>query len=240
MLSDQAKVLQRLNGRPMIHYVLDTAQMLGSRRIIMIVGHQADKVRREVAAWEIEFATQEHQLGTGHAVQQAKSLLINERGIVLVLAGDTPLISPKTLEALIHVHHQEKAAASLLTARVTDPTGLGRIIRDHTGRIDQIVEEKDATKQQRILCEINTSTYCFEPTKLLQALDQLKPENRQGEFYLTDTIGILRKQGHHITGYETDTPEEITGVNTPEHLSMIESWLLEHEPTRPTKAGKNS
>lgn len=240
MHSDLAKVLHRLNGRPMIHYVLDTARTLRSRRIIVIVGHQADAVRRELAGTAVEFAVQEDQRGTGHAVRQAGPLLAGEKGIVLVLAGDTPLIRPSTLESLIRAHRREGAAASVLTARVDDPTGLGRILRDDAGYIDGIVEEKDATTAQRKLREINTSTYCFEPSRLLQVLDRLTPENRQGEFYLTDTIGILRRQGHRVADAPVGMPEETIGINTPEHLSAAESWLLERDRARASHRGKNS
>ncbi len=240
MRSDLAKVLHRLNGRPLIHYVLETAQALGSRRIIVIVGHQADAVKRELAGWPVEFVVQEEQLGTGHAVHQTGPLLTGENGIILVLAGDTPLIRPLTLEALVRAHRSERAAASVLTARVDDPTGLGRIIRDDDGRIDRIVEEKDANAEQRVLREINTSTYCFEPALLLQALERLTPDNRQGEYYLTDTIGILREQGHRIADAAAGTPRETTGVNTPEHLSAAESWLRVQERECAMHKGKNS
>lgn len=240
MHSDLAKVLHRLNGRPMIHYVLDTARALRSRRIIVIVGHQADEVRRELAGMSVEFAVQEDQRGTGHAVRQAGHLLAGEKGVVLVLAGDTPMIRPATLTSLILAHRREGAVASVLTARVEDPTGLGRILRDEAGHIDRIVEEKDATAEQRALKEINTSTYCFEPTRLLQALDRLTPENRQGEFYLTDTIEILRRQGHRVADAPAVTPEETIGINTPEHLSTAESWLLEHGRDHASDRAKNS
>lgn len=239
MHSDLAKVLHRINGRPMIHYVLETARALRPRRIIVIVGHQAGAVRRELAGLPgpsgltVEFAVQEEQLGTGHAVRQAEPLLAGESGIVLVLAGDTPLIRPSTLTSLIQAHRRDGAAASVLTAGVEDPTGLGRILRDGTGRIDRIVEEKDATGEQRALKEINTSTYCFEPVLLLRALDRLTPENRQGEYYLTDTIGILRREGHRIADAPAGMPEETMGINTPEQLSAAESWLLERDRARP-------
>ena len=232
MHSDLAKVLHPLNGRPMIHYVLDTARALRPRRIIVIVGHQADAVRRELAGTPVEFAVQDEQLGTGHAVRQAGPLLAGERGIVLVAAGDTPLIRPATLASLIRAHRRDSAAASVLTARVGDPTGMGRILRDGEGRIARIVEEKDATEDQRAVREINTSTYCFEPSALLQSLDRLTPENRQGEFYLTDTIGILRGQGLPIADAPAGTPEEIAGINTPEQLSAAESRLRERDRER--------
>ena len=230
MGSDLAKVLHRLNGRPLIYHVLETALALRPRRTIVIVGHQAETVKHALAGWPVEFAVQDEQLGTGHAVHQAGPLLAGERGIVLVLAGDTPLIRRATLESLIHAHRRDGAAASVLTARVSDPTGLGRILRDSAGRIDRIVEEKDATVEQRTLREINTSTYCFEPALLLRALDHLTPENRQGEFYLTDTIEILRRQGHPIADTQAGMPEETAGINTPEHLSAAESWLRDHAP----------
>lgn len=236
MHSARAKVLHRLNGRSMIHYVLDNARALRARRTIVIVGHQADAVRRELAGMNVEFAVQEEQLGTGHAVRQAGPLLAGEKGVVLVLAGDAPLIRPSTLESLILAHRRESAAASVLTARVADPTGLGRILRDDGGRVHRIVEEKDATVEQRALREINTSTYCFEPSRLLQALDRLTPENRQGEFYLTDTIGMLRRQGHRIADAPVEAPEEAIGINTPEHLSAAESRLLERDRPR-TRTG---
>lgn len=232
MHSDLAKVLHPLNGRPMIHYVLDTARALRPRRIIVIVGHQAETVRQELAGTPVEFAIQDEQLGTGHAVQQAGPLLAGERGIVLVVAGDTPLISPATLASLIRAHRHDGAAASVLTARVGDPTGLGRILRDGSGRIDRIVEEKDATAEQREVREINTSTYCFEPSLLFRALDELTPENRQGEFYLTDTIEILKRQGHRIADAPASLPEEIAGINTPEQLSAVESRLRDRDRER--------
>ncbi|MXY48772.1 MAG: NTP transferase domain-containing protein [Gemmatimonadetes bacterium] len=239
MHSDLAKVLHRINGRPMIHYVLDTARALRPRRIIVIVGHQAGAVRRELAGLPgltgltVEFAVQEEQLGTGHAVSQAAPLLAGECGVVLVLAGDTPLIRHSTLASLIDAHRRTGAAASVLTAGVDDPTGLGRILRDGAGRIDRIVEEKDASEEQRSIKEINTSTYCFEPVLLLRALDRLTPENRQGEYYLTDTIGILRREGRRIADATAGMPEETMGINTPEQLSAAESWLLERDRARP-------
>ncbi len=245
MHSGLAKVLHRINGQPMIHYVLDTARALRPRRIIVIVGHQGGAVRRELAGLPglpgqpglarlaVEFAVQEEQLGTGHAVRQAGPLLAGESGVVLVLAGDTPLIRPSTLASLIDAHRRDGAAASVLTARVDDPTGLGRILRDDAGRIDRIVEEKDATEEQRALKEINTSTYCFDPVLLLRALDRLTPENRQGEYYLTDTIEILRREGRRIADAPAGMPEESMGINTPEQLSAAESWLLERDRARP-------
>ena len=236
MHSDLAKVLHRINGRPMIHYVLDTARALRPRRTIVIVGHQAGAVRRELAGSPVEFAVQEEQLGTGHAVRQAGPLLAGESGVVLVLAGDTPLIRPSTLSSLIDAHRRNGAAASVLTARVDDPTGLGRILRDDAGRIDRIVEEKDATGEQRMLREINTSTYCFEPVLLLRALDRLTPENRQGEYYLTDTIEILRREGRPIADAPAGMPEETMGINTPEQLSAAESWLHERGRARPRES----
>ncbi len=233
MHSDLAKVLHRINGRPMIHYVLDTVRALRPRRIVVIVGHQAGAVRRELSGLPVEFAVQEEQLGTGHAVRQAEPLLAGESGVVLVVAGDTPLIRPTTLASLIHAHRRDGAAASVLTARVAAPTGLGRILRDDAGRIDRIVEEKDATEAQRALKEINTSTYCFEPALLMRALDRLTPENRQGEYYLTDTIGILRREGRRIADAPAVMQEEALGINTPEQLSAAETWLLEGDRAGP-------
>lgn len=233
MHSGLAKVLHRLNGRAMIHYVLDTVRALRPRRIIVIVGHQAGAVRRELAGLPVEFAVQTEQLGTGHAVRQAGPMLAGESGVVLVLAGDTPLIHPPTLNSLIHAHCRDGAAASVLTACVNEPTGLGRILRDGAGRIDRIVEERDATREQRTLKEINTSTYCFEPVLLLRTLDRLTPENRQNEYYLTDVVEILRREGHRISDASVRTPEEAMGINTPEQLSTAESWLLERDRARP-------
>ena len=226
MGSELPKVLHPLAGRPMIRHVLQTAQELNSRRIIIIIGHGAELIREELAEYPVEFVNQDKQLGTGHAVYQTTPLLKDEKGTVLVLAGDTPLISPDTLERLIRIHRHNQASASVLTAEVIDPVGLGRIIRGRSGSIQKIVEEKDATEAQKRLQEINTSTYCYEPSQLIQALSQIKPENNQGEFYLTDTIEILRNQGYHIADAKSERPEEILGVNTQDQLAKVESIIL--------------
>ncbi|MBT5872830.1 MAG: NTP transferase domain-containing protein [Candidatus Latescibacteria bacterium] len=218
MKSDMAKVLHTLHGKPMVCYAIEAAQRIGSDRTIVIVGHQAPSVKSALAEYAVEFAEQREQMGTGHAVMQAEPLLRDFDGTLLVLAGDTPLIKAETLQTLCTLHRNKKAAATILTATISNPYGLGRIIRDEEGQVRRIVEEKDASEEEKKIREVNSSIYCFDAKRLFDALSRIRPDNKQGELYLTDTISILRESGGWIAGAMADDPDDTTGINTVEHL----------------------
>lgn len=225
MHSDKAKVLHPLCGRPMIRYVVETAQSLASDRIIVIVGHQAETVKAALQDYPVEFVEQRQQLGTGHAVMQARPLLEDYNGTLLVLAGDTPLIQASSLQRLVEQHRQHQAAVTILTARMDNPFGLGRIVRDTDDQVLRIIEEKDATPEERRITEVNSSTYCFHGPSLLDALIRITPDNKQGEYYLTDTIALLREQGGWVAGSVVEQAEETLGINTPDQLADAEQIM---------------
>ncbi|MGH2400655.1 MAG: NTP transferase domain-containing protein, partial [bacterium] len=188
MHSDLPKVLHLLCGQPLLTYVLDALAAAGIARPLVVVGHGAEGVRT-TAGGGVEFIEQREQLGTGHAVIQALPRLEGGSGPVLVLYGDTPLLQPEAIHALLDLHRSSGAAATMLTAALDDPSGYGRIIRGSSGAVARIVEEADATPDEARLREINAGTYVFEPRALAAGLEALTPANTQKEYYLTDTIG---------------------------------------------------
>jgi len=222
MKSDLAKVLFRLAGRPLIRHVLDAVRDAGLVRTVVVVGHQAASVR-EAAGTGPEFVVQEPQLGTGHAVLCAMPALRDFTGAVVVLAGDVPLIRSRTLRRLADRHRETGALVTVLTALVPDPTGYGRIVRGAGGGVTAIVEHKDATPAQREIREINSGIFAFSRPFLDRSLPRLGNENRQGEYYLTDTVGMAVAEGGPVEGVRIEDPAEIEGVNTPEQLATMES-----------------
>jgi len=212
MKSKLYKVLHQVCGKPMVSHVLDTVHKALIQRSVVIVGHGAEAVQR-VLGQTVEYALQEQQLGTGHAVMQAKSLLGDEDGVTIVICGDTPLVSTATVEAMIALHLQQGAAATILTAQLDIPAGYGRIIRGADHGVLRIVEHKDCTPTELSVQEINTGTYCFDNRKLFQALSQITNDNNQGEYYLTDVIGILKQEGHTVAAYLVEDSGEAIGVN---------------------------
>ncbi|WEK54274.1 MAG: bifunctional UDP-N-acetylglucosamine diphosphorylase/glucosamine-1-phosphate N-acetyltransferase GlmU [Candidatus Cohnella colombiensis] len=212
MKSKLYKVLHQVCDKPMVSHALDSVREAGCERIVVVVGHGADAVQ-EVLGDSVEYALQAEQLGTGHAVSQAAPLLGEEEGVTIVTYGDTPLVDPDTIKLMMALHLEQSAAATVLTANVSDPTGLGRIIRGETGEVLRIVEQKDCTKEEATITEINTGTYCFDNRKLFSALREVKNDNSQGEYYATDVIGILRDQGERISAYMCEDPTEAIGVN---------------------------
>ena len=179
--------------------------------VVAIVGHGADKVQEQLGD-RCVYALQEAQLGTGHAVLQAAQFLEGKKGTTLVISGDTPLLTSQTLNHLFEYHLGKNASATILTAQAEDPTGYGRIIRDHVGIVDRIVEQKDATVEEARVTEINTGTYCFDNELLFSALANLNTDNAQGEYYLTDIIEILKNEGHSVAAYQTEDFNESLGV----------------------------
>ena len=227
MNSDLAKVLHPVADRPMLEHVLDVLEQLGADESVVVVGHQADRVGELCAARHVSTVLQEPQLGTGHAVEQARSLLEGRNGWTMILCGDVPLLREETLGRLLESCRDGGAAAAVLTAVTDDASGYGRILRDSDGGVKGIVEEKDATDQQRRIREYNTGTYCFENRVLWPALSRLDQDNAQGEFYLTDVIAMLVEQGLRVEGVICEDEREVQGVNTVEDLARAERDMLE-------------
>lgn len=227
MKSDLAKVLHPLMGRPMIHYVIALAKSLGSERIVAVIGHQKEKVRAELADENIEFAVQEPQLGTGHAVMQAESHFDGYDGAVLVLSGDAPLLKEETIRHLLQRHETERATATLLTAELPDPTGYGRVLRHPDGSVQKIVEHKDATDAERSIREINSGIYVFSSPSLFATLKKIRNDNAQKEYYLPDVIPIFLANGQRVCAITAPDFREISGINTIEQLQEAEFILTQ-------------
>ena len=228
MKSNRAKVLHELGGSPLIAHVVRAAQALEPRSIITIVGHQAEEVERAVLAEVGELASfvfQKTQRGTGDAVESARSVLENSDSLVLVLSGDVPMIRVETLQKLIEHHHRTGAACSILSVRLENPTGYGRIIRDHNGEFRKIVEQRDATEEERQVREINSGIYCFEATALFDALRKVEPKNDQGEYYLTDVAEIILASGGTVSVYLINDAREVSGINTRAELAEFENLV---------------
>ena len=226
MKSDLPKVFHEVLGEPMLTYVLESVKKLSPEITCLVVGHKRDLIMGYYKDWPIKFVVQEEQLGTGHAVMQAKPLLEDFEGTVLILAGDVPLLTTATLEQLLACHEQNKAAATDLTAVLPDAGNYGRIVRGPKGEIIKIVEKKDATPEELLLKEINTGTFAFDKAALFWALAQVKPNNAQQEYYLTDTLEILRQSGRQVMACPVKNPAETLGINTKEELVEIEKVLL--------------
>ncbi|HVF48549.1 MAG TPA: bifunctional UDP-N-acetylglucosamine diphosphorylase/glucosamine-1-phosphate N-acetyltransferase GlmU [Pyrinomonadaceae bacterium] len=234
MRSRTAKVLHRLGGRPLIAHVCRTAVALmkEARPVYVIVGHQAEDVRaavrEELGDDGAVFITQTEQRGTGDAVIQARDALADANSTVLVLSGDVPLVRAETLGALVHQHRTHRgrgAACTVLSVRLEDPTGYGRVIRDAEGRFLRIVEQKDATPEERQVNEINAGIYCFETRLLFDALQRVQPANAQGEYYLTDVPGIMRADGEDVSVFLHTDAREVSGINTRLELAEFERIL---------------
>lgn len=221
MKSKRSKVLHPVCGKPMVEHIIDTLEQIGVARTVAVVGHGAEEVKAALGG-RVLYALQERQLGTGHAVMQAAPLLSGEDGITLVLCGDTPLISAETIRALIEAHRGGGAAATLLTAVPDDPRGYGRVVRGADGGVERIVEDKDCSEAERAIREINTGTYAFDNRLLFGALERVDNNNTQGEYYLTDVIGILRSGGHRVGGIAVSDPLEAAGVNDRAALAEAE------------------
>lgn len=224
MKSKLYKVLHPVCGKPMVQHVVDHIGSLDAERIVTVVGHGAEMVKEQLGE-QSEYVLQAEQLGTAHAVQQAEPVLGTLEGTTLVVCGDTPLIRPETMKALFDYHTSQNAKATILTAVAEDPTGYGRVLRDAEGNVAQIVEQKDATEEQKKVTEINTGTYCFDNKALFEALKLVKNDNAQGEYYLPDVIEILQKQGDRVAAYVTESFEETLGVNDRFALSQAEEIM---------------
>ncbi len=228
MKSDLPKVLFPVLGRPMIHWVLDALQAAGCQQSIVVVGYRADDVKQELAGRTgVSFAVQAEQLGTGHAVQMCRDQLENHSGTVMVVAGDSPLIQSTSVQRLLSEFSKGQWSCLLGTLEKDNPAGLGRIVRDKSGKFERIVEQKDASPEQLQIREVNMSTYLFENQALLWALGQLSNSNAQGEFYLTDCPEILRKLGHRVDALSVLQACESLSINTIDELAQVEAKMQE-------------
>jgi bifunctional UDP-N-acetylglucosamine pyrophosphorylase/glucosamine-1-phosphate N-acetyltransferase len=231
MNSDLAKVLHVMAGKPLLEHVLDTLDELGVARKVVVIGHQRERVQSAFTGRPgLEWAIQAEQRGTGHACMMAEPLLGAFRGTVLVVCGDTPLLTARTLAALLERHAQSGAQVTVLSMRLTDPAGYGRIVRTKDGRgIERIVEEKDATPEVKALDEVNSGIYAFEHAALSSVLSSLTANNAQREYYLTDTVSILQSRGGKAAVWCAEDARELLGINTPDQLAEAEqAWLAIH------------
>lgn len=228
MKSDLPKVLLEVCGRPMIFYVLDALKAAGVDEILVVVGYRADDVRQALSDRPgLRFVEQAEQLGTGHAVMVCREALADHAGAVLVVAGDSPLMQADSLRTLLAEFDRSQPACLLGTTHKPSPDGLGRVVRDDEGAFLGIVEERDATEEQKRITEVNMSSYVFDCADLLFALDGLRPTNAQAEYYLTDCPGALKAAGRKVEARAVLKPIEALSINTREELAAVEAALRE-------------
>lgn len=223
MKSSTPKVLHKVCGKEMVNHVIDTMRKSGIDEVNVVIGKGAEKVKAGTESRNVSYSFQDKQLGTGHAIMCAKEFLKDKEGVVAVFAGDAPLIKGSTVKNLMELHHAEGNKATILTSLVDDPTGYGRIIRNN-GSVEKIVEHKDCNEEELKVNEINSAIYTFDIKSLLECLDELKNDNAQGEYYLTDVIGILKNKNEKVGAMIVDF-EETLGVNSKVQLAQVESIL---------------
>jgi bifunctional UDP-N-acetylglucosamine pyrophosphorylase / glucosamine-1-phosphate N-acetyltransferase len=227
MKSDIPKVLHRLGGTPLFLHALRAAQQIEPSRIAVIVGHGAAAVQQAYSGHDLSWVIQEKQLGTAHAVLCAEPSFNGFTGDILILSGDVPLIRDKTLKRLIAHHREQQAAVTLLTAKLADPSGYGRIVRDHKQQITNTVEEKDASELQRQIREVNAGIYVVSASFLFAALSRVSDHNRQREYYLPDVVSIASREHRTVANLQVDDAREMMGINTREELARMEKSLQE-------------
>lgn len=225
MKSNRAKVLHEVFFAPMIHHVLEAVDNLRLDHIIVVVGHQKERVQETLKEYPITFVLQEEQLGTGHAVLCARDQLAATGGTVLILCGDTPLIRTGTLDRMLAEHRAQGARLTVMTTRLADPTNYGRIVCDEQGSVLKIVEEKDATPDQRRIDEINAGIYCAESSFLFEALQRVDSDNSQGEVYLTDIVELANRAGQRVNRFAGVDAVEVLGVNSRIELAAAHQHL---------------
>ena len=234
MKSDTPKVLHKICGQPMLSYVIGAARQAGAQKIVVIVGKGADLIKEAYANENVEFVLQKEQKGTGHALMQAEDA-VKESSQIVVLYGDMPLVSSESIKGMIRLHQEQNAVATVMTAKVQDPTGYGRIIRRGNKVID-IREHRDASPEERMINEINAGFYCFDTEAVFSALAKVKSDNSQGEYYLTDVVKILNQEGKDVIAFELKDPVELHGINHRGQLAqvqkimqqrIIEAWMAE-------------
>ncbi len=226
MKSNRAKVLHELMGRAMILYVVETARQIAEANITLVVGHQADEVRKIVSeSMDVTYAYQDQQLGTAHAVTKALPFIPGETHEVIILYGDVPLLTPRTVRHLLNDHHIAKRDITVLGVEMKTPTGYGRILQDEQGKVLRIVEEADASTEQKQVRSINTGIYCIKKDCLIETIQQVSADNAQGEYYLTDIIEIGNRMGKTIGAVFCDDADEVVGINTWEESAAAEALI---------------
>lgn len=219
MGSDLPKVLHPVCGVPMLTHAVAAARAAGARRIVVVIGHQAERVRERFQDADLLFVEQREQLGTGHAVLQAREAFAGDEGTIVILCGDVPLIRAETIRALYDDHRAAGATVTVLTTVPSDPAAYGRVVKAADGGVLKIVEHKDATAAERLIGEINAGIYCVESGFLFPAVAGLGNRNAQGEYYLTDIVEIARAQGRRVCASLAADPAEVMGINTPQELA---------------------
>jgi UDP-N-acetylglucosamine diphosphorylase/glucosamine-1-phosphate N-acetyltransferase len=230
MQSDLAKVLHPICGAPILTYPIATARAAGAEKIVVVIGHQAEQIRERFPDQGLIFVEQRAQLGTGHAVLQAAGSFRGHEGTIVILCGDVPLIRPETVRSLYEKHRAGGATVTVLTTVPANPTGYGRVVKKEDGRVAGIVEEKDATPEQKKIHEINTGIYCVESPFLFTAVAALGNRNAQGEYYLTDIVEIAFRQGLRTCAADAPDPVEVMGINTPEELETASRRMAAGNP----------
>ena len=230
MKSDLVKVLHPILGLPMLSYPIDlSVNGIKAEKTIAVVGFQADRIKEKFQDPRVQFALQGEQLGTGHAVLQAIPFLKSFTGTVLILCGDVPLVKAETLHSFIDAFHEKGSSLSVLTTVVEQPFGYGRILRSEEGWLERIVEEKDATEEERLIREINTGIYCVKASLLIQELREIGQKNVQGEYYLTDLVEIARKKGLRCSAHWVADAVEVMGINTRVDLAVANEVLRQEK-----------
>ncbi len=228
MDSDLPKVLHPLSGKPLIEYVLSAADYLHPDETIIVIGHKREQVQERLIGRTVQFVVQDPPKGTGHAVMQAESALYGKLGDVVVLSGDVPLLRGETLARLLQIHQQNQNAASVLSTVLPNPTGYGRIVRDTDGAFQAIIEEKEASSDIKKINEINSGIYAFNIQELFEYLKHVQPDNRKGEYYLTDVIGLMVEAGKRVEAHAIADFREVRGINTQQELKDAENEYSSH------------
>ncbi len=229
MHSDLPKVLHKLNGKPLVQYVIELARQVGSQRIILVVGYKRGMVIEATEGMGVEYVVQEPQLGTGDAVRYCEPLLKDYNGDVLVLSGDVPLMKLSTVKSAYDWHLKSRAVATDFTFEPDDPSGYGRVVRGPKGELLRIVEHKDLKGEEVLIREVNAGIYFFKAKILFENLKSLSNNNAAGEYYITDIFNILSEQGLPLAAYFVSDPVEVAGVNSPEQLRELEQIYIKRQ-----------
>lgn len=235
MKSKLPKVLHKVCGKPMVQYVIEAAKKVGSSREVVVIGSGAELVVKTIK--DVEFALQEEQLGTGHAVLCAKKNFENSEGIVLILCGDTPLLTSELLEKFTAAHINTNCAATVLTAEMPDAKGYGRVIREEDGSFKKIIEDRDATDDEKQIREVNAGCYCFDVKKLFGSLEKISNQNAQGEYYLPDVLPILKSEGEKVGAFKAKYCIETIGINNRSQLAAADKALRMRKEQELMEAG---